>query len=153
MPVCTDSGTGVRQMHERASTDARTGVRGKRVRASTRMNTEHAKWWRIAVNDIYAFKSNESAYKGVQSRISTKESDREKMSNCLALRATQEEAGWFTLQANCLERWHTERFAPSGTDSELYQNGRLRTTETGVRQVQARAFDRYGHGRSAETLL
>ena len=49
-----------------------------------------------------AFKSNESAYKGVQSRISTKGSDREKMSIRLALRATQEEAGWFTLQANCL---------------------------------------------------
>ena len=53
-----------------------------------------------------AFKSNESAFKGVQSRISTKKFDREKMSIRLALRATQEEAGWFTLQVNCLQCWN-----------------------------------------------
>ena len=59
--------------------------------------------WSIPVNDTYVqVKSNESAYKGVISCVSTTEFDREEMSVCLALRATQEAAGWFTLRANCL---------------------------------------------------
>ena len=114
-------------------TNARTGVQGKRVRASDRfwngrliervrsvlMLPHTCERHLIPVNDTYewhAFKSNESAYKGVQLRISTKEFDREKMSICLALRATQE--------VNCSQRWHTKRFVPSGTDLALYQNGR-----------------------------
>ena len=52
-------------------------------------------------NDVHN-KLNESAYTGVQSRILTKDFDTEKMSICLTLQATHEEAGWFTLQANCL---------------------------------------------------
>ena len=97
-----------------------TGVQQILKGASDRTGTEHAmiigscqKCWRIPANATYvipandtckwrAFKSNKSAYKGVQLRISTKEFDRERISISLALRATQEEAGWFTLQANCL---------------------------------------------------
>ena len=49
------------------------------------------------MNDTYVqVTSNESAYKGVQLRVS-REFNRKEMSVHLALRATPEAAGWFML--------------------------------------------------------
>ena len=81
--------TGVRQVQERASD--KTGTDCTMAVGSCR------EWWRISVNDTYVqVTSNESAYKGVQLRVS-REFNRMEMSVHLALRATPEAAGWFML--------------------------------------------------------
>ena len=77
--------------------------------ASDKTGTDHTTaidscqecWCMSAVDAYVQVKSNESAYEGVRSCVST-EIVREEMSVCVALRVTQEAAGWFMLLANCL---------------------------------------------------
>ena len=77
--------------------------------ASDKTGTDHTTavgscqecWCMSADNTYVQVKSNESVYEGVRSCVSM-EIVREEMSVCVALRVTQEAAGWFTLLANCL---------------------------------------------------
>ena len=85
----TGTENGVQQVQERASD--KTGTDRTTAVGSCR------ECWRIPANDTYVqVKSNKSAYKGVQLRVS-KEFDGKEMSVRLALRATPKAAGWFML--------------------------------------------------------
>ena len=126
-------------------------------------------WHLIPANDTCewrAFKSNESAYKGVQLHISTKESDREKMSIRLALRATQEEAvhstsELFIRSVGIPNDSHflvlIRHFTKTGVlwllldwswqlASKNYTNGRSTSTGTGAPYERQRAFVRVFSG-------